>query len=389
MQWVVEQHFAELAAIIGIGQADQLAKAHAHLDGIRIGGKASHSQARSVLVEFDDDVDLLIPATIAAMELGEADDVSTVGSLLAHEDVEVRNACRMGLRFANISRVCSNLESLIDSNEIGNSVSLVDALAFHRRAANFDLEAGFADECTYVQECSFEAAGRISGVLDYHAFETGLKSKSPRIRSAAYKAACRTGLHQLPKACRSKAIEGECIESINFMGLLSNSNDWPLLQQLMKTPATTVAALSAIGKSGWVKLVPDLFDYLDSEEHCEHAALAFERITGLTVPRGEPREPPEDLDEDEKDFWVTTGLPETKIIRDWWQENSGVFDERHRYQEGHCVSQDPLPIIANQLSPLVALDAYLRERALNHRNTPDWELETWPKHWQTPGWAFS
>ena len=389
IQWVIEQHFGELAEIIGIGQVDQFTRAHAHLEGIQIGGDAALCYARSLTVEFDE-VELLIPATIAAVELGDSSDLATIGSLLKNQDPEVRNACRIGLRFANIGRQSAGLESLLDPKDLECSASFADAFAFHRRKLELKLQDFFEHESVYVQEYSFEAAGRASGTRVQDAFQNGIRSNSPRVREAAYRAACRSGLSQLlTTACRTKANEAKCVESISYFGLLSQPNDWQLLQKLLKEPATTVAAMSAIGKCGWVKLVPWLFDYLDSEEFCEPAALAFERITGLTVPRGEPREPPEDLDEDEKDFWVTTGLPETEIIREWWQENSGVFDEQHRYQEGHCVSKNPLPVIANELSPRVALDVYLRERALNHKNTPDWELETWPRYWQNPGWAFS
>ena len=389
MKWVLKTHFAEVAAIIGGGQYSQLDRAEAHLDGLRLGQDNSLELVRETLQSSCDDCDDLVPATILAVELGGRNDIDLAIQLLSHEDLDVRNSCRIALRFANISRCLPQLKSATQSNDAHTFASAIDVLAFHRQPVTIDIQRSLNRKDVDLQYLAFESSGRSPGRRSDNDIIKGLELNSPRIRNAVLRAGCRNHINRIREICHTRAIQNQCRESIHFFGLLSESHDDETLIKLLHNSDTTIPALTAIGKSGWAHLVPSIFDFLDSDDYTEHASLAFERITGLTVPRGEPREPPEDLDEDEKDFWVTVGMPETKIIRDWWQDNSNLFEQNQRYQEGHCVSQNPLPIIVNNLSQPVALDAYLRERALNHHTTPDWELETWPKYWQHPAWAFS
>ena len=389
MNWVLQQHFSAITATLGSMQYSLIRQAHQHLDGLRIGGAKSLKLAKKIIDTGSDDEDDYIPATIIAIELGEKEDIDNAVELLLQDSDDIRNACRIGLRFGDIRRCETQLRKIASSQDQSLAIAAADVLAFHRYPIRLQHEINLPSENAIAKSLFWEAAGRTRESFGIKKIEAPNSAVSPRVRAARLRAACRKGISNLHEICRKEAEIGDCIESIIFFGLLSKISDCNLLQKLLMNPTITVAALSAIGKSGWIRLVPSLLDFLDSEDYSQPATLAFERITGLTVPRGEPIEPPEDLDEDEKDLWVTAGLPETNIIREWWQENSGIFDEQHRYQEGHCVSKDPLPVIANQLSPRVALDVYLRERALNHKNTPDWELETWPRYWQNPGWTFS
>ena len=377
MKWVLEQHFSELAAIVSTKQYSQMERAAAHLDGLRLGNEASLQLARNALRQ-EDDPDELIPGVILLAERGSDADWDQMMECLAHDDAEIRNACRIGLRLSSIDALTGRLKNALTSPNLYAAAAAQDVLSFHRHPVTIDLRSAHSSQDAEIQYLTLEAAGRQPQAFAGNDWQLFLDSPSPKVREAALRAACRNGTAGVREVCRSRALERACWESVLFFGLLSEKEDQETLRHLLQDSDTTVAALGAIGKGGWIESLPQLFPYLDSEEHQESAALAFERVTGLSVPRGEPQEPPDHLSEDEKDFWVPVGKPETHLILDWWQKNASQFSKHQRYQEGLDVSPATFSATLPDLSPLVSLDVYLRERALQSQ-IPDWELETWPR----------
>ena len=384
MKWVLEQHFSEVAAIIGGRQFSQLDRAKAHLDGLRIGRTNSLSLAREIINSGSDDCDDYIPAVVLGVEIGDDNDITKSVELLGHEDRDIRNSVRIGLRFASVSRCLNQLAEAYNAESSVLSAAAQDVLSFHRKPLSTS-KLFLNDEDVDLHYLTFESVGRQFGSLPFKFLDKGLQSNSPRVRSATLRSACRSHLSLIRENCLDRAVAKQCCESIYFFGMLSKYSDCQTLLDLLHSQATTHHAIAAIGKSGWAVLLPDLIQLLREEEFAESAAIAFERITGHSVPRGESVAPPDDLDEDEKDFWVGVGAPDADLIEQWWKENSCEFDDAKRYQEGQLRTiQEPLTNLRS-LSLEVAQDEYLRQSAYNP-NLDDWELETWPSHWHEPDW---
>ena len=133
MKWVLKQHFSEVAAIIGGRQFSQLDRAKAHLDGLRIGKENSLSLAREIINSGSDDCDDYVPAVILGVEIGDDNDITKSVELLSHEDRDIRNCVRIGLRFASVSRCLNQLAEAYNVESSVQSAAAQDVLSFHRQ----------------------------------------------------------------------------------------------------------------------------------------------------------------------------------------------------------------------------------------------------------------
>ena len=207
-------------------------------------------------------------------------------------------------------------------------------------------------------------------------------------QKAFWKAMARSGHPQVVHSCRQRCAEQQpCHDAIRFLGVIADPHDFSLLRKLATHEGTAVAALEAMGNCGATELIPNILAALNIPLTADAAARSLERISGRMVPRSDPPPPPDHLTEDELDFWSHPGDPIPEAAHQWWKQNHYYFEAGKRYQAGRCVSDEPLGPVFDELPDEIRYDVYLRERALRFNQTPDWELETWPRHQRNLGWS--
>ena len=301
---------------------------------------------------------------------------------------EVWCGIRDGLRLCRLTPVWDNLVAFLDGSDRWAILSVVDAIVFHRLTAKVSLVTLLHDEDAEVRAAAVGILGRCLQAEHRAAIAPLLNDTNAVVRRQALAAAARTGLPGLVKRCCTMACASPpCLNSIRFLGVIASKDEAKLLCKLLEAESTAAAALDALGRYGAAEHIPDIIASMKSPVTAEPAARALERISGRTVPRNPPPPPPQHLTEDELDFWFHPGDPVPEAAEEWWHQNHYYFESGKRYQGGACISDDPLGDGFHQLPDEVQADVYLRERALNADETPDWELETWPEFVRNPSWA--
>lgn len=405
---VIEQHVAHAAELVaGLRPAASefcapghfegvCRRAEAHLDALRIAGPAGIVAAERAL-PHDPDV-----AAVLAQLLAETPPTAPGGALVSARilalvrspDVAMSVSAWLGLRLASPRHLPSHLAGAA-APEVAPLVRAVaaDVLAFHRlptpsaAAGEQDAQAETC-ESEFVAWLLTEAAGRGWGAWDDEAFRAALRHSAAAVRAAALRAAARRSTPALTATCRAAADGLGPDEALEFLGVVGDLGDVPLLEGVAGSqtvsPAARAAALHALGRLGYVQAMPALLSWLGDTAVGEAAAAAVARITGATVARGTPPDPPPDLSADDRDLYDPVPPIDAGAARRWWAEAATRFDPEQRWQLGLCVSRDPLGPVFGQLPPPAAYDVYLRERARSPV-TPDWELDTWPWRWRDPG----
>lgn len=364
-----------------------LSRLEAHLDGLRIEGEGAVALAVERLAAAEDDDDVAA-AALVIVECGGRSHVQFVFDRLTEGNAKIGNAIRRGLRLAPVGKIPGELQELLSHSKPVTQAAALDVLTFHRSEAKFDLERLAVSDSAIVRLCVAEAAGRMQPFQHASLLRSLIGDEDGMVRRSALRAAARQGLRGLVDLCRSRATsKPACVESIRFLGVVGTEDDRQLLRQLAGEAPTCLPAIKAMGAQGLPRLIPNLLDFLSQPALNDAAALALERITGYSVPRGNPPAPPADATEEVLDFWAppAVAIPESAI--EWWRENRTQFVDGKRYQAGICVSDEPLGSHFDDLPDESRYDVYLRERAYHGTKVPDWELETWPWHQRNPRWA--
>ena len=372
---------------VGFVCPEELNRADAFLDGLRVDAEAAIALAGERFESPEEPLELAT-ATLVLLECGGDNEVKPILDRLKEGDPEVCDAIRRGLRLSKVGRIKEGLFGLLGHTNPCIRATSLDVLAFHRQQPIADLDSLNNYEKPYVRRCVAEALGRLQPFQHEDILRILIADPDPKVRQSALRAAAKHGMRGLANLCRARAAGNPpCLDSIRFLGVVGSGDDLEQLFQLTRNPLTSTPAIQAIGALGLPSSIPQLLQLLGEPTLNDAAALAIERITGFSVPRGDVPEPPPDATEDELDFWAPPAVAISKPACEWWQENSSSFTDGKRYQAGICVSDDPLGIHFNDLPYEVRCDVYLRERATQGNRIPDWELETWPWHQRNPGWA--
>ena len=373
--------------LIGFESPDELIRADAFLDGLRVDPEAAVMLAKERFNSPGEPLELGAAALIF-LECGGDDDAKPLLDCLEAGDPEACDAIRRGLRLARVGRIGQKLRELLAHPNPVTCATAFDVLAFHRQQPLGGIGQLHSHENTYVRRCVAEVVGRLQPFEHEAILRSLIPDNNPKVRQSALRAAAKQGMRGLVNLCRARAASNPpCLDSIRFLGVVGSGEDLEQLFQLTRNPLTSTQAIQAIGALGLPGSIPRLLHLLVEPTLNDAAALAIERISGFSVPRGDVPEPPPDATEDELDFWAPPAVAISKPACEWWQENSSSFTDGKRYQAGICVSDDPLGIHFNDLPYEVRCDVYLRERATQGNRIPDWELETWPWHQRNPGWA--
>jgi uncharacterized protein (TIGR02270 family) len=383
--WIVQTHFDSLAELIShIGDWSSAVRLVAELDGLAIAGDESAVLAKEVLAEPQTEEEVAA-ATLVAFELQATTLFPDVLNLLRGQSLEIRNGGRCGLRLCNIKPVVDELLRMASDAKTPTGISAFDVLTFHRIRLEMQLEQLLIVDAPEDRLLLLEGLGRSRNANLVASFS---KDTDPKIKKAFWKAMARSGHPDVVNSCRRSCVkERPCHDAIRFLGVIGSSKDFNLLLQLSNHEATAVPAMEAMGILGATDLIPTIIKALGNPVTSQAAAVALERISGRGVPRNDPPPPPDHLTEDELDFWFHPGDPIPEAAETWWKQNHYYFETGKRYQAGRCVSDDPLGTVFDELPDEIRMDIYLRQRALDSANTPDWELETWPKYHKNPAWA--
>lgn len=358
-------------------------RCEANLDALRIAGTDAVDFGQ---VNMQDDGEV---ASVIALLLAEGDGNQSGAfeesvNLLRHESPEIRQSAWWGLRLASSRNIEPHLRALLGKPKWDfASAAALDILAFHRLPVQAEIGGLPDEEGDEIAWLLAEAGGRMRGAWKATHLKQFLGHASSRVREAALRASARCGLLELPAFCREATLNSVPLEAFEFLGVVGSFEDIELLRAAAGNPVTAEAALGGLGRLGLVKCVPLLLEAMSSPDLSEAAAQAFWRITGIEVPRSPDAGPPDDLTEDELDFWEPHAPVNVTGAKEWWEIHFSSFDPDKRYQVGMAVTDDPLGEVFDQLPLGIRYDVYLRERALTP-GTPDWELETWTWRQKSP-----
>src|SRR5262245_24968019 len=361
---------------------DLWARAEVNVDALRLDLSAAIDVA---LAAIPDDPDV---ASVTAILLGESalpDGASRVTTLLRDPSCDVRDVTVWGLRLATIENIADALCTLAaEPVDDYATATARNCLAFHRRSVVVPVPATFDALPEDVAWLTAEARGR-SGAWDAALLARLFSHPSPAVKGAALKNAARSGFRGVLDFCRSAPDDPATWPCIAFLGVVGNHEDLPRLQRLATSGDVKLArpAVTALGRLGLVAALPTLLYLLDEPQLADSAASAIEPISGDEVPRGAAPPPPEALSDEELDVWASAAPIAVERAREWWASRAPSFDPKKRYQAGWNVTDDPLGSVFDQLPQRLRRDVYLRERVLA-KNTPDWELDTWPRRQRQP-----
>jgi uncharacterized protein (TIGR02270 family) len=383
--WIVQTHFDSLAELIcQISDRASALRAVAELDGLAIADDESFAVAKDILADPQTE-EAVSAATLVAFELQATTLYTGVLKLLYGQNPEFQNGVRSGLRLCNVKPIAAELRRMADEVETPARIAILDVLTFHRIPVQIDFQQLPKVEDPEVRFLLLESLGRSKNT---NSVATFFRDTDPKIRKAFWNAMARSGYPDIVNLCRRRCVQDQpCHDAIRFLGVIGSSDDFKLLLRLIMSDATAIPAVEAMGILGATELIPTIIKALGNPVTSQAAAVALERISGRGVPRNDPPPPPDHLTEDELDFWFHPGDPIPEAAETWWKQNHYYFETGKRYQAGRCVSDDPLGTVFDELPDEIRMDIYLRQRALDSANTPDWELETWPKYHRNPAWA--
>ncbi|MEZ6063187.1 MAG: hypothetical protein R3C19_22810 [Planctomycetaceae bacterium] len=385
--WVIREHFSILADQLDSLPFNSLraARAKANLKALALNVSAAHQLFGRLLTDAESAGETAA-AALLAMEIGDAEFVANATAALP-DDAEQWEGIRRGLRLAAIGPLVEVLQQRLSGSRSRCRTALLDILSFHRLpiAVEHSWLTRHADDELFLT--TITALSRSGDVHDRNIVAQAAQASAGGDAIEVLRAAARAGVAPL-KVCRMRSVgDPPCLNSVRFLGVIGDESDHGLLRQLASREATASAATDAIGILGAAELLPDIIDAVSNPVTSQAAARALERISGTSVPRGDPPEPPEHLTEDERDFWHQPGEPLPDAVRLWWNRAQWSFDPGQRYQAGICVSDHPPDSVFDKLPDEIRRDVYLRQRARDFDNTPDRELETWPELHRTPKWA--
>lgn len=301
---------------------------------------------------------------------------------------EMWNGIRLGLRLSQPAAWRQLLSELLFGEDAWGVAIAMDVLLFHRQLVDVDPVPLLQHDDPMIRRIVVGALGRSLDRNSTKGIAIALSDTDATVRREALRAAARFGLPELSERCVAMSTgQRPCLNAIRFLGVVGDHEDFGLLRQLAETDSTASAAVEAMGILGAAELIPDIVAAVSHPLTSHTAAAAIERISGRSLPRSAPPEPPAHLTEEELDFWFHPGEPVAEAAEEWWQQSATDFQSGKCYQAGRCVSDDPLGPGFNDLPDEVRRDLYLRQRARDYQNTPDWELETWPRHQRIPNWA--
>jgi uncharacterized protein (TIGR02270 family) len=351
-------------------------RAEAHLDGLRIGAANSVDIARPALTA--DETGLATAATFVLMAYDLLELEHEVLHALKTATPKSRDGIRIGLRHSDIKRMVAELVELATSAEPAVRAAALDVLAFHRLPPPKGIPILLNDSDPHVRRLVYDAAGRFGGPWSYDVLRDALDGDSAALRLAALRASAKMGLLGLDDSCRQACTRAQnpVPEALEFLGVLGNAKDLPILMNAMTRPELVGAALSGMGKLGSVAAIPVLLEAIDNDKLTHTAGRAFVRITGAKdIEATKPLPPPEGATEEEIQDWDSSFPPDPSKAGTWWEKAKGRFTAEGRWQAGFDVSKtrfgehfDAMPLDAR-------LDVYLGARAKDPQKTADRELE--------------
>ncbi len=339
-------------------------RAEAHLDGLRIGAANSVDLARPALLSEEPGV--AIAATFVLMAFDSVELEREVIQALKSAPPKSRDGIRIGLHHGDIKRLAAELADIATAAEPGVRAAALDVLAFHRLPPPKGIPMLLGDPDPGVRRLVYDAAGRFGGPWSYDVLRDALDSDVPALRIAALRASARMGLMGLDDSCRQTGtrLQNPVPEALEFLGVLGNPKDLPILQNAMSRPELAGAALSGIGKLGSVAGIPALLDAISNEKLAHAAGRAFVRLTGVAAAEISSAD--------------AAAPPDPAKARDWWEKEKGRFKAEGRWQAGFDVSKTPFGEHFDAMPLDARLDVYLGARAKDPQKTPDRELEKRP-----------
>lgn len=367
-------------------------RCEANVDALRIGGQAVIRIVQAV-TEVDGELASVVALLLAEAEIDQPATSEQAVSLLRHESPEIRQAAWRGLRLASCRHTELHLRAILRRSKWDFAPAAgLDILAFHRLPVHAEIGEPPNEDGDEIAWLLAEAGGRLCGAWNAAHLNQFLRHSSARVREATLRASARCGLPELPAYCREATLSSAPHEAIEFLGVVGSQEDLSCLRQVAEGSTDAVAAkasVNALGRLGLPSAGPCLLKCLSRPDLADYVATAFERITGIPAPRGPALPPPSHMTEDELDFWTPPQPVDVDALRTIWHPALSRLDPSKRWQMGLNVSDDPLGPVFDQLPPAVRYDVYLRERALRHDATPDWELETWWQHQRNPRWGWA
>ncbi len=349
-------------------------RAQRHLEGLLVGQGHALGLAREAIQ--GDERGAATAGAIVMLNLGSPELVKELIHTLETAETEVAHGIRIALRHHEIGQTEALLLPLTTSESPLLLACICDILAFHRRAPVDNVRALLTDKDEEVSALAIASIGRWR--MDWQEKDLDLQLSqcdSALVQRAALETSARLALPSLLSICLEAAYgqEKPSFEALKFLGVIGSESEVAQLEQTLANAASASAALCALGTLGKSQAIPAIIKSLANPLIVHDAATAFLRITAAENVQGEPIAPPEELSEEEADFWDEHVEVDFSLAEQWWQDNADRFAKKERWQAGNAVLQWPPK---TEISLASRRDEFLRACYLKGQGQDDLELES-------------
>ena len=167
-------------------------------------------------------------------------------------------------------------------------------------------------------------------------YKQGLLHDSPKVRSAAWKAAVWTGQAWVLPSLRKVAQQGEPI-ALNWLVAIGIPEDLPQISGLVVAMESKIDACVLLARYGHPKVLDLIGKWMVGDDIVLASAAgdAFERLTGVDI-RGLRKTVPvaEDADVFQREFAPDVWLPDMNKAKVYWQQHKQILAGGTRWRRG-------------------------------------------------------
>lgn len=305
----------------------------AHFDGLRVGGAAAVSLARTLLPGAEGAT--AFAAAYTLLRLGDASDHALVIDELRVAEPAAAEGLRHALRHTQVME--KDLLGLLSSERATSRVAAVDALAFRRIPFDADVRDSFRDPDPLVRRMAWQAVGRATTRLDPDHIAAGFDDPEPSVVAAVVESTALMGRSELLAWSRAGARRSSAGDrwAVAALGIIGGLDDHDLLSQASREEQVAEVAVLALGWMGDPRALPGLLSGLENPSLARASGAAIRLITGIDIDAREEgqddSERPEGDPAEGLNEWPWPDLGRAKAL---WRARSAEFPAGVRYRRG-------------------------------------------------------
>ena len=367
--------------------AQHEARAHAHLDGLRLAELSGTDLVRERLASGEFGAAMVATFVLAdahGMPWAQGDEVSVLAMAMRQADAAVVDGVRRALRHRPtlLDGLSTTLQELVLDEDPVRAACASDVLAFWRQKVDPRGVARLLESEVVIARTLGLATAQRTGALTANQLRAAIADAEPAVRAAAMHAGMALAIAELPAIVRDAALRNTDPDpvAVYAMGVLGQPQSEADLRSLLPRKDVRIAAVTAMGALGSVDAVGLLIDLMSDEDLGVHATAAYKRMTGATDVEGhKPLVAAAADDEGEEGEALP---PDADKAQADWERRQKVMVSGPCYQCGVPID-GTLPAPFDHLPLSVRRDLWLRLRA-QKAAVPMLELEALASQQRSP-----